>query len=104
MPATQIQFESNDGQSGEFKGKIDLYTLGEPRAFAQALLFGPGGNLFVPISGPPGGPETGEIRRYDVLTKKELLPPFVQSGILGSPFYLTFGGTNPATLAYEFEE
>jgi hypothetical protein len=77
-----------------------LYQPGQPRAFAQALLFGPAGKLYVPISG--GGPTTGEIRRYDVLTKT--FDIFVKSGILGSPFYLTFGGTNPATLAYAFEE
>ncbi len=77
-----------------------LNQPGQPRAPAQALLFGPDGKLYVPISGP--GPSTGEIRRYDVATKSFEI--FVQSGILGSPFYLTFGGTNPATLAYAFEE
>jgi DNA-binding beta-propeller fold protein YncE len=86
--------------AGAFLDSISLYDLAkdEPRAFAQAILFGPGGKLFVPISG--GGPATGQIRRYDVLTKN--FDIFVQGGILGSPNYLTFGGTNPATLAYEF--
>jgi DNA-binding beta-propeller fold protein YncE len=40
-----------DGHSGVIKGKINLYASGAPRAFAQALLFGPDGKLFVPISG-----------------------------------------------------
>lgn len=45
---------------------------------------------------------TGKIRRYDVFAKTFDL--FVQSGILGSPFYLTFGETNPGILAYAFED
>jgi hypothetical protein len=44
----------------------DLDRVGQPRAFAQALLFGPDGKLFVPITG--NGPDTGEVRRYDVST------------------------------------
>ena len=85
--------------NGTFLSSILLDQVGGARAFAQALLFGPNGNLFVPISG--NGPATGQIRRYDVLTKAKILPPFVQSGILGSPWYLTFGRTNSATLSYE---
>jgi hypothetical protein len=76
---------------------IELDRVGQPRAFAQALLFGPGGDLFVPISG--NGPDTGAVRRYDVETKT--FTNFVApSGPLGSPQYLTFGKTNPSTLAY----
>ena len=77
---------------------IPLYSLrnNEPRAFAQAILFGPDGKLFVPISG--GGPSAGEIRRYNVRTKKYDL--FATTSILNSLQYLTFGRTNPATLAY----
>ena len=40
-----------DGHTGVFKSKIDLDAIGQPRASAQALLFGPGGKLFVPITG-----------------------------------------------------
>ena len=81
---------------GRFLESIPLYKRGEPRAFAQAILFGPDGKLFVPISG--GGPSTGEIRQYDVRTKRYDI--FVKGGILVSPQYLTFGRTDSATLAY----
>jgi WD40 repeat protein len=73
--------------------RIDLYTAGEPRVFAQALLFGPDGNLFVPIS------NTGEVRRYNVTTKG--FWTFVAAGkALSQPWFLSFQKTNPATLAY----
>jgi len=51
----------------------------------------------VPISG--NGPDTGAVRRYDVTT--DTYTNFVApGGPLGSPWYLTFGKTDPATLAY----
>jgi sugar lactone lactonase YvrE len=78
---------------------IDLDTAGQgqPRAFAQALFFGPGGRLFVPISG--GGPDTGSVRSYDVGDKTKV--DFVSAGgPLGAGWYLTFGKTNPSTFAY----
>jgi hypothetical protein len=79
------------------------------RAFAQALLFGPQGDLFVPITGPsPGAGQSftgyyaGDVRRYNVQTNSFTV--FIKSGgsgqPLGSPFYLTFGNTDPGTLAY----
>jgi hypothetical protein len=96
---------------GSFIGQIVLdSTDPAQRAFAQALLFGPKGHLFVPISGPPGGNYTGDVRRYDVQTKSFSPNPapfraFVTSGgsgqPLGAPFYLTFGNTDPGTLAYQ---
>ncbi|WP_156304577.1 hypothetical protein [Lysinibacillus sp. FJAT-14745] len=86
-----------DGQTGLFLDKIDLDTVGGPRAFAMAILFGPDGKLFVPISGT--GPDTGSVRRYNVQTKT--FDVFVPAGQqLGAPWYLTFGLTDPATLAY----
>jgi hypothetical protein len=86
--------------------KIDLDQVDEdpeadqPRAFAQALLFGPGGFLFVPISG--GGPDTGAVRRYDVSDKTftNFVAPAAKGGPLGAGNYLTFGKTDPATLKY----
>jgi len=86
----------------------------QARAFAQALLFGPEGLLYVPITGsgpfitgPPNTPfgySTGAVRRYNVRTRKRVTPdfvlPFLQQGPLQQPWYLTFGKTDPATLAY----
>jgi hypothetical protein len=86
--------------NGAFLGKIDLDTVGQPRAVAQALLFGPGGFLFVPISG--GGPDTGAVRRYDVSIKTFPFTNFVKpGGPLGEGWYLTFGKTDPGTLEYD---
>jgi hypothetical protein len=93
--------EEFSGTTGAYLGKIDLDQVGQPRAFAQALLFGPGGKLFVPITG--NGPDTGAVRRYDVSTKT--FDVFISSsdsgGPLGQPWYLTLGHTDPATLAYQ---
>jgi hypothetical protein len=75
---------------------IPLDAVGQPRAYGQALLFGPGGDLFVPITG--NGPDTGAVRRYDVVAKS--FTNFIAPGTLGEPWYLTFGNTDPATLAY----
>ena len=86
-----------DGKTGAFIGKIDL-DQPDPkvRAFAQALLFGPGGFLFVPISG--GGPDTGAVRRYNISAKT--FTNFVPPAAAGGPWYLTFGKTDPGTLQY----
>jgi sugar lactone lactonase YvrE len=56
---------SEDRISGQIHlplDRIDLDVVGQPRAFAQALLFGPDSHLYVPIS------STGEVRRYNVVT------------------------------------
>jgi hypothetical protein len=88
--------------NGDCVDHIDLFVVGiQPRAFAQALLFGPSNesneNLFVPITG--GGPDIGAVRRYNVATKS--FSNFVAPGSpLGEGWYLTFGGTDPATLQY----
>jgi hypothetical protein len=81
---------------GAFVGKIDLDTIGQPRTYAQALLFGPRGYLYAPIS------NTGEVRQYNVQTTP---PSFAgalvqRGGPLQQPWYLTFGNTDPATLNY----
>lgn len=78
--------------------RIELWRadLHQERAYAQALLFGPHGDLYVPIS------STGEVRRYDVDTKR--YRTFIaahSSGGTVRPQYLSFGRTNPATLAYD---
>lgn len=93
-----------DATTGELVDQIDLDVVGagEPRAFAQALLFGLGGFLYVPIT---GGDEAfaGELRRYNVHTGTYdvIVPPASEGGPLGAPVYLTFCNTDPATLAYD---
>ena len=91
-----------DGITRACLNKIDLDQVGQPRAFAQAILFGPGGFLFVPING--NGPDTGAVRRYDVTNSSfpftNFVSPSAQEGPLGQPWYLTFEDTNPKTLEY----
>jgi hypothetical protein len=79
---------------GQFVGSIPLYDPAtQPRVYAQALLFGPGGRLFVPLT------SSGEVRRYDVTSGA--YDVFIPAGpSLGQPWYLTFGQTDPATLSY----
>jgi len=96
---------------GKFLMGISLDEPGVPivqRNRAIALLFGPDGSLYVPIyhadaKGNPNG--HGEIRRYnvDVLHNTFTVSLFVGPsgpGDLHAPWYLTFGKTDPATLAY----
>lgn len=89
-----------NGFTGCFLGKIDFYKVGQPRVFAQAILFGPDKKLYVPITGgAEDASDIGSVRRYDVHRKKfDIFIP--ADGTLESPWYLTFGNTNPATLAY----
>lgn len=73
----------------------------DPRAYAQAIVFGPGGKLFVPISG--GAPETaGQLRRYDIKTKQYNLIVKENSagGGLIAPWFAIFRSSDPATLKY----
>jgi hypothetical protein len=86
-----------DAATGAFLDKIDLDHVNDPtRAAAQALLFGPGGKLFVPVSFLPT--LTGQVRRYDVIGK--IFDVFVATGPLGRPYYLSFGRTDSASLTY----
>jgi DNA-binding beta-propeller fold protein YncE len=85
-----------DPATGALKHEIILDQVGQPRAAAQAILFGPGGDLFVPITG------TGAVRRYHVTddTFSTFVAPADTGGPLGNPWYLTFEQTDPTTLAY----
>jgi WD40 repeat protein len=100
-------FNSNF-KPGAFIGQIVLDQVGDARAYGQALLFGPGDKLFVPISAT--GSYSGQVRLYDVsnVSLKPTLTPFnlfvpsgsQQNSPLGLGWYLTFGNTDPATLNY----
>jgi len=102
---TSFRADANDtdkvlilnGKTGKCLDEIDLDQVGGPRAFAQAILFGPNGRLFVPIN------NTGEVRRYNVKTKtfNVFVPSAASSGPLQQPWYLTFGETDPRTLEYD---
>jgi hypothetical protein len=89
---------------GAFVDAIDLDVAGKPRAWAQALVFGPGGRLFVPITGT--GPDTGSVRSYNVTNNNKkftfdvFVPAAASGGPLGQGWFLTFGKTNPSTLNY----
>jgi WD40 repeat protein len=85
-----------DLRSGKIRlplDRIDLHRPDQPIVYAQALLFGPRGDLFVPMS------NTGEVRRYDPDTKayRSFVPV---GGGLVEPWFLSFGRTDPATLKY----
>lgn len=89
---------------GKFVDAIELWDPAtEPRAFSQALLFGPGGALFVSILDKGGvGNNRGELRRYDVASKAYdvFAANIFDGGVLLQPYYMTFGQTNPTTLTY----
>lgn len=107
---------SRHARPGTCLGSIELDKFptqavpNPPRSFAQALLFGPGGVLFVPIANltlDPNVVDSGAIRRYQVVgtTSPMRLPDFVPPHDanflpLRAPIYLTFGKTDPGTLAY----
>jgi hypothetical protein len=104
--ADKILVFNRNGQCLDQK-TIVLDEVGQPRAFAQALLFGPKGRLFVPINNqaslPPDNPFTGEVRRYNIRTKifDIFVPSVANGGTLLNPWYLTFGKTDPETLEYD---
>jgi sugar lactone lactonase YvrE len=98
---TSFRFNSNDTDSiriynsdGHHLKDIDLYQVGENRVYAQALLFGPDGKLFVPIS------NTGELRSYDINNYAKTDYTLDGANQLLNPWYLTFENTDPHTLNY----
>jgi hypothetical protein len=95
--------------SGTFLRHIELWHDPQPRAFAQALLFGPGGDLFVPIS------NTGGLRRYVISdgsftqfiedptgggNPNNRTPNPSAKKKLAAGQYLTFDSTDPGTLSF----
>jgi hypothetical protein len=93
-----------NGSTGAFIDKVDLDSPGGQRTPAPGLLFGPQGPLLyvtitqVDNSGNATG--VGSVRRYNVPSGmfRNIVPPNTN---LALPTLFTFGGTNPATLAYE---
>jgi hypothetical protein len=91
---------------GKLINSIVLDIVGGKRIFAQGLLFGPGGRLFVPIAFALNTlvdeDRVGEVRAYDVNTKdcRVFVKPPKAGGPLKSPYFLSFGKTDPATHLY----
>ncbi len=86
-------------KEGVFQRKIDLDAAGVTnanRTYASAILFGPDGRLFAPISNVLNH---SEVRRYNVTDGT--YDSFIKAGgELQYPWFLTFGKTDPTTLAY----
>ncbi len=74
------------------------------RISAQAIVFGPAGKLFIPITEASlnDGTESGGVWTYDPASQQtaSFVATSVFDPLLLSPWYLTFGQTDPATLAY----
>ncbi|MEX3977844.1 hypothetical protein AB4Y45_02550 [Paraburkholderia sp. EG287A] len=87
-----------NGKTGALLDELVLSTPPAPRAYAQAILFGPGDRLYIPISG--GDPTTGgQLRRCNVKTKAcDIASP--AGTPLQAPYYLIFKNSDPATLGY----
>src|SRR5437867_2083356 len=82
--------------AGQKISRRDWWMAGQSRVFAQAILFGPANDLFVPVSSDFG------VRRYSAASgygSYSLLPrtgKAVREGL-----YLSFRETNPSTLLYQ---
>lgn len=89
----------NPGALKRVLSLADPVNQGGVRAYAQAILFGPRGDLYIPITG--GDPTTaGQVRRCRTKDLRcEILVP--ADGTLAFPFYLSFEHTNPSTLEFE---
>lgn len=91
-----------DGKTGRLLDTLPLWEPGAPRAYAQAILFGPDGKLFIPISGN-ADETTGQLRRCDTSTKHcdVIVAAASTGGPLLSPWFLIFKRSDPATLTYK---
>jgi len=87
-----------NGKTGALLDKLVLSAPMTPRAYAQAILFGPGGKLYIPISGSDSS-TAGQLRRCNVKTKVcDIVAP--AGNPLQAPYYLIFKNSDPATLGY----
>src|SRR5262249_60025297 len=93
-----------NGATGACQNWIDLDQYGGPNAYAQALVFGPGGSLYLPVrsSTTPAASDVGGVRRYNVSSKEytSFVSPIKDGDQLASWWYVSFGQTSPVTLAY----
>ena len=88
-----------DVRTRQVVDSIPLWKAGGDRASAQALIFGPEGKLYIPISGNTAN-TAGELRRCD--TRNKVCEPFVPvGGGLVSPWFAIFQSSDPGTLRYE---
>ena len=98
---TFLQGNDQDGvvvfnASGQKIGRIDWWVPGQSRVFAQAALFGPRGDLFVPLTSGVG------MRRYSSASSYHNFSLVPRTGkSLQEGWYMSFRETNPATLAFE---
>ena len=80
---------------------LDQPSQAQP-SYAQSLLFGPRGRLYLPMRG--GGVDTGGVRSYDIYAHRVTYTLFVQrqqiDGAVADWWFLTFGHTDPTTLTY----
>jgi DNA-binding beta-propeller fold protein YncE len=89
--------------TGACRPWINLDQPGQAQpSYAQSLLFGPGGRLYLPIRG--GGLDTGGVRSYNVCAHPATYTLAVQpqqiGGAVADWWFESFGRTDPTTLAY----
>ncbi len=97
-----------DPATGRQLDRIALTPTARPdnptRIFAQAILFGPGDKLFIPVTETSlsDGLATGGVWTYDPASGKTsaFVVPSLFDPPLTFPDYLTFGQTDAATLHY----
>lgn len=89
-------------RAGALVDSLPLWVPRTVRAYAQAIIFGPDGKLYVPISGPEEGPNAGQLRRCDTQTKTcdVIVKANMDGGPLVAPWFLIFKSSDPSTLNY----
>lgn len=75
------------------------------RVTAETLAFGPGGQLFVPVlvSSAYFQRSAGGVWKYDPASQqfdRSFIPHDYFASVMTEPWYISFGQTDPATLAY----
>lgn len=88
-------------KKGHLRDELLLSKPRAPRAYAEAIVFGPGGNLFIPITGNDAT-TAGELRSCSPETLKctAIVPTNASGGPLVGPWYVIFKNSDPATLNY----